>query len=116
MTEDNRILYLLRGLCMEMDTSIVPSEFRADLKRAIEVLQEHGATEVYVFGSLVHPWSESEPNDIDIAVSGLPPRRFLHAYGILLGEIEHRFDLVDLDSDDRFSRTIRNRGELERVA
>jgi predicted nucleotidyltransferase len=99
-----------------MDASIVPSEFRADLKRAIEVLQEHGATEVYVFGSVVHPWGESKPNDIDIAVSGLPPRRFLHAYGILLGELEHRFDLVDLDSDDRLSRTIQKRGKLERVA
>lgn len=101
---------------MDIDASIVPTEFRADLKRAIEVLREHGAAEIYLFGSLVHPWGDSEPNDMDIAVSGLPPRRFLHAYGILLGELEHRFDLVDLDSDDRFSRTIRTRGELERVA
>ena len=101
---------------MDIDTSIVPSEFRADLKRAIEVLQEHGAKKIYVFGSVVHPWAGGEPNDIDLAVSGLPPRRFLHAYGILLGELEHRFDLVDLDSDDQFSRTIRDRGELERVA
>lgn len=89
---------------MDMDVSIVPSEFRTDLKRAIEVLREHGATEIYVFDSLVHPWSDGQPNDMDIAVSGLPPRRFLHAYGILLGELEHRFDLVDLDYSTLFAR------------
>ena len=64
---------------MDMDVSIVPSEFRTDLKRAIKVLREHGAKEIYFFGSLVHPWSDSQPHDMDIAVSGLPPRRFLHA-------------------------------------
>lgn len=101
---------------MGIEISRIPSVFRADVKRAIEVLREHGAKEIYLFGSVVHPWSEDEPNDIDLAVSGLLPRRFLHAYGILLGELEHPFDLVDLDSDDRFSHKIRERGELERVA
>ena len=94
----------------------VPEKFRADLERAIAILREHGAEGIYVFGSVVEPFGEMEPNDMDIAVSGLPGRSFLHAYGILLGELEHPFDLVDLDSDSRFSRTLRKRGRLERVA
>lgn len=101
---------------MDQDLSTIPEPFRQDVERAIVVLREHGAKEVYIFGSIARGGQRNEPHDIDIAVSGLAPRRFLHAYGILLGELEHRFDLVDLDADDRFTRTLRERGKLERVA
>jgi len=101
---------------MDADSRIIPERFRGDLERAISVLREHGAEEVYLFGSLVEPFGDMEPDDIDIAVSGLPSESFLHAYGILLGELEHRFDLIDLDEDTRFSRLLRKRGKLERVA
>ena len=101
---------------MGVESEMVPEKFRPDLERAVSVLREHGAKEVYVFGSIVERFDDVEPNDIDIAVSGLPPRSFLHAYGILLGELEYPFDLVDLDSDNRLSRRLRERGKLERVA
>lgn len=94
----------------------IPENFRDDLDKAIAVLREHGAREVYVFGSIAEPNGGSEPNDIDLAVSGLAPRQFLHAYGILLGELDHPFDLIDLDSDNRFSRRLMEQGKLERVA
>lgn len=97
---------------MGVESFDVPDRFRDDLDRAVAVLREHGVREIYLFGSIVEPIEEMEPEDIDIAVSGLPPRRFLHAYGVLLGELEHRFDLVDLDSDNRFSRRLRERGKL----
>ena len=36
---------------MSYDTmAVVPDEFRADVKRAIDVLRSEGASEVYVFG------------------------------------------------------------------
>ena len=101
---------------MGAQSAMVPEKFRADLDRAVAVLREHGAREVYLFGSIVERSDDTEPYDIDIAVSGLSPRPFLHAYGILLGELECPFDLVDLDSDDRLSRRLRDRGKLERVA
>ena len=101
---------------MGMKSTSVPQEFRRDLEKAIEVLRDHGAREVYVFGSVIEPFGDTPPYDFDIAVSGLPPRSFLHAYGILLGELDHPFDLVDLDSDNRFSRKLLDRGKLERVA
>lgn len=37
------------------------------------------------------------PRDLDIAVSGLPPELFFTAYARLLDELEHEFDLLDLD-------------------
>ena len=101
---------------MDEALSYIPEKFRDDLDKAIAVLREHGAREVYIFGSMAERIGETEPNDIDLAVSGLAPRRFLHAYGILLGELDHPFDLIDLDSDNRFSRRLVERGNLERVA
>ena len=99
-----------------VECGMVPEKFRADLDRAVAVLRDHGAREVYVFGSIVERPDGIDPNDLDIAVSGLLPRPFLHAYGVLLGELDCPFDLVDLDSDGRLSRRLRERGKLERVA
>ena len=101
---------------MDVDWRIIPDRFRADVERAVSVLREHGAQEIYLFGSVVERFGDMEPGDIDIAVSGLPAESFLHAYGILLGELEHRFDLIDLDEDTTFIRRLRERGKLERVA
>ncbi|TVQ38557.1 MAG: nucleotidyltransferase domain-containing protein [Spirochaetaceae bacterium] len=101
---------------MSGDTTVVVSdEFRADVERAIEVLRSEGAKEIYVFGSIVEPESQRSPSDLDLAVSGLPPERFFHVHGVLLGELEHEFDLVDLDQDSRFVRALREWGTLERV-
>jgi predicted nucleotidyltransferase len=96
--------------------SSIPEKLRDDLDKAISVLREHGARAVYIFGSMTDRRGEGEPHDIDLAVSGLAPRQFLHAYGILLGELDHPFDLIDLDSNNRFSRRLVEHGNLERVA
>ena len=74
---------------MNADSKIIPDRFRPDLERAVSVLREHGAQEIYLFGSIV------EPDDIDIAVSGLRAESFLHAYGILLGELEQLTNEID---------------------
>jgi len=99
-----------------LDLATIPEHFRADIERAIAVVRAQGAEEVYIFGSLVHPWQNHRARDIDIAVSGLPPERFFHTYGLLLGELNHPFDLIDLDDDSRFVRKLRERGRFERVA
>ena len=99
-----------------MGPLIIPEQFQHDLEVAVEILRSHGADGVYVFGSIIDPVPGIEPRDLDLAVTGLPARSFLHAYGILLGELDHAFDLVDLDSDNRFSQRLRERGKLERVA
>ncbi|MFW5994527.1 MAG: hypothetical protein ACOCRN_00305 [Spirochaetia bacterium] len=90
----------------------IADEFRADVERAVEVLRTEGAREIYVFGSVVEPGVDRLPSDLDLAVSGLPPEKFFHAHGVLLGELEHEFDLVDLDQDSRFTRALREWGTL----
>ena len=101
---------------METEFTTVPEKFRRDLESAVRVLRDHGARCIYVFGSVTDSTGAAEANDIDIAVSGLGARSFLHAYGILLGELDHPFDLVDLESNSRFTRKLLERGRLERVA
>ncbi|MFO8063397.1 MAG: hypothetical protein R6V29_02050 [Spirochaetia bacterium] len=99
-----------------LDLATIPEQFRADIERAIALVRDQGAQEVYIFGSLIDPWENELPRDIDIAVSGLPPEKFFHTYGLLLGELNHPFDLIDLDDDSRFVRKLRERGRFERVA
>ena len=94
---------------------VIADEFRADVERAVEVLRAEGARKIYLFGSLVEPGVERSPSDLDLAVSGLPPEKFFHAHGVLLGELEHDFDLVDLDQESRFTRALSEWGTLERV-
>lgn len=101
---------------MSSRSSTIPQKFHHDLSRAVDVLRGHGAEAVYVFGSSIESVEGHEARDLDLAVSGLPARSFLHAYGVLLGELEHPFDLVDLDSDNRFSRRLLRAGKLKRVA
>lgn len=100
---------------MSFDMSSVPPEFRTDLQKASEILRTFGAKEVYIFGSLADPERDHQPEDIDIGVSGLPDEVFFRTYGELLGVLDHRFDLVDLDFDSPYVRKLREHGRLERV-
>ena len=93
-----------------------PTAFRRDIQLAASILQSLGAKEIYVFGSLVEGSNPSGARDLDIAVLGLPPEQFFHAYGQLLMELDHAFDLVDLSNSAAFSRRLKESGRLERVA
>jgi predicted nucleotidyltransferase len=100
---------------MSFDMNSVPSDFRTDLQKASEILRTFGAKEVYIFGSLADPDRDHQPDDLDLGVSGLPDDLFFRTYGELLGVLDHRFDLVDLDYDTPFVRKLREHGHLERV-
>jgi len=101
---------------MEVTTARFPSEFRKDIDRAASILRKLGARDIFIFGSLVEPTGDSAPADIDLAVSGLPKDCFFHAYGQLMAQLDHPFDLVDLETDSAFVRTLRKSGRLEHVA
>lgn len=100
---------------MSFDMISIPPEFVPDLQKASEILRSFGAKEVYIFGSLTDAERDHHPRDIDIGVSGLPNEVFFRTYGELLGVMDHRFDLVDLDFDSPFVRKLREHGNLERV-
>ena len=89
--------------------------YRDDVKSAVEYLKSVGCTEIYIFGSLftgkVHSGS-----DIDIAVGGLRPEDFFSVYGELLLRLNHSVDLVDLDLQEQFGKTLMKTGFYSRVA
>jgi predicted nucleotidyltransferase len=73
-----------------------------------------GASPVFVFGSAVKGQLRAN-SDIDMAVSGLPPRVYFSAVSQATDLIGRPVDLVDLDDDSGLVRYLRERGELVRV-
>jgi predicted nucleotidyltransferase len=98
-----------------MAQALIPDPIiQQDLKQAVEILKQGGCQEIFLFGS----WAEGrahEHSDIDLAIRGCPSGSFFHLYGKLLGELEHRVDLVRLDTPDPFARFLLEHGELLRV-
>lgn len=94
----------------ELDKSV-----KHDAETAARILLSAGATEVFVFGSLVH--GEARPDsDLDIAVRGLPPEKFFRTMSEISFAISRPFDLVDLDEQNPFTEYLEQAGELLRVA
>lgn len=85
------------------------------IQKAAEVLKSFGATDVYLFGS-VAKGTNKEHSDIDLAVSGLPPRVFFKAMGTALNVMKREFDLIDLDEKTPFVDYLKSHGELQRVS
>lgn len=52
---------------------------RAELPKALAILQNYGATRVILFGSLCRPEKFHERSDIDLAVSGISSEKFIRA-------------------------------------
>ena len=90
-------------------------ELRILINKAARVLKTFGATEVYLFGS-VGKGTDTEHSDIDLAVSGIPPKAFFKAMGSAMNAIKREFHLIDLDEKNPFVDYLKSHGELKRVA
>ncbi len=100
---------------MENNLINLPYSYQLDIKKAIKILKENGAKEVYIFGSLANG-KFNENSDIDIAVKGLNSKDFYRVASILMFELENEFDLIDLDDkENRFSQMLLNVGGLLKV-
>ncbi len=95
-------------------TSSISDIYRADIDRAIEILQEEGCTEIYLFGSVATGEMHSD-SDIDLAVRGCPSGRFFHTLGRLMRALDHPVDIVDLNEPSIFVRYLLGSGELIRI-
>ena len=84
------------------------------IARAAEVLKAAGAREVYVFGSAARPRG-MPPQDVDLAVSGLPPEVFFKAYGAAGDVLDLPLDLLDLDDETPIVNYLKEKGKLVRV-
>jgi predicted nucleotidyltransferase len=93
-----------------------PDEYRQDIETAVSLLKSEGCTEIYLFGSLAQGKTPHARTDLDIAVRGLPRRRYFEIYGRLLLVLTHPVDLVDLDAETPFTHMLKKQGSLHRVA
>jgi predicted nucleotidyltransferase len=99
-------------------TTTVPTldpRARSLVERAVAILREHGATEVYVYGSVTTDRWDPEWSDIDFAVRGLAPGRYFKASGDVVSGIGHEIDLLQLDRGSRLAEFLQEEGDLVRV-
>ena len=100
---------------MEEKIEKLPNSYQDDIKKAIEILKENGAKEVFIFGSIANGKFNIN-SDIDIAVRGIEGEKFYKVASILMFELENEFDLIDLDDkENRFSQMLLEVGGLLKV-
>ncbi|MCB0153952.1 MAG: nucleotidyltransferase domain-containing protein, partial [Anaerolineae bacterium] len=92
----------------------LPASHRADIEQAVEILKAGKCDQIFLFGSLVSEHFDSD-SDIDLAIQGCPPGEFFNLLGQLLLALDHRVDLVNLDSPDAFAQFLKQEGELIRI-
>lgn len=89
-------------------------DLKGRVRAAAAALRDAGAKEVYLFGSAAQGRLGPD-SDVDLAVSGLPPKRFFHAMARAARILQLPLDLIDLDEDSLFTQYLREEGELVRV-
>lgn len=75
----------------------------------IELAEEFEVSTVYIFGSSL---SEVEYNDIDIGVEGIKSDIFFRFYGQLILRLPKMVDLIDMDTNENFSKYIKETGKM----
>jgi predicted nucleotidyltransferase len=95
--------------------TIKPVELQQAIEQAAAILKTAGAEAVYLFGSIAEGPFRPD-SDIDLAVTGLPPVSFFQTMGQILFILPRPLDLVDLDVDTPFTRYLKQKGKLYRVA
>ena len=82
---------------------------------AAKLFHQLGASEVYLFGSAVT--GELRPgSDVDMAVTGLPPKVYFSAVSQATELVGRPIDLIDLDDQSALVRYLRTSGDLVRVS
>ena len=82
---------------------------------AANLLRSMAADQVYIFGSALKSGLRAD-SDVDMAVSGLPPRVYFSAVSKASELLGRPVDLVDLDDQTPLVRYLLSSGELVRVA
>jgi uncharacterized protein len=78
----------------------------------IQISKEYGARKIWLFGSMLDADPETEPNDIDLAVEGVPPEKFFKLWGKLDSLFRKNVDLVYLDNNPPIRHIIFKRGTV----
>jgi predicted nucleotidyltransferase len=97
-----------------MSTETIPENYRKDIGKAASFLKSKGCRSVYLFGSMV-TGKIHKNSDIDIGISGLPPKKFFRVYADLDKELSNRVDLVDFDLNRDFHALLDSLGEVIKI-
>lgn len=98
-----------------MDKDGFSNSVAQDLELITDYLKSVGCSEIYVFGSVAEG-TDSATSDLDIAVRGIPAKRFFAIYGEIMSRSSRPVDLVDLDLQVNFGRQILSNPHVTRVA
>ena len=97
-----------------MNLNKIPEKYRADITKAANLLKNEGCKAVYLFGSMVTGKIHAN-SDIDIGITGLPPKKFFGVYAHLDRSLSNRVDLVDFDFQKDFYTLLNSLGEVVEI-
>ena len=92
----------------------IPEKYQEDIKKATNLLKNEGCKNIFLFGSMV-TGKINEDSDIDIGISGLPPRNFFKVSACLDRELVNKVDLVDFDLHKEFYTLLNSLGEVVEI-
>ncbi len=102
-----------RFAAQEAESRALAAQARLALTEAIAILKEHGAKRVILFGSLLQRERFHRGSDIDLAVEGIPPQKFIRAGADLMMALDWPIDLKPLEEIEQFFREmILKKGEV----
>lgn len=102
-----------RFVAQEAESRALAAQARLALTEAIAILRQHGAKRIILFGSLHQGRRFNRGSDIDLAVEGIPPAKFIRAGADLMMALDWPVDLKPLEEvDDFFRKMILQKGEL----
>lgn len=85
--------------------------FKRELAKIVEIGKEFGAKKIFLFGSCLEDIESAK--DIDIAVSGIKPRKFFEYYGKVSMAVEDKLDIVDMyDIREHLYKRILSKGKI----
>jgi len=91
----------------------IPVKYQEDIKKATDLLKSEGC-DVFLFGSMV-TGDINQNSDIDIGISGLPPKKFFRIYAEVDKETSNKIDLVDFDVQKDFYNVLHSLGEVVKI-
>jgi predicted nucleotidyltransferase len=79
-----------------------------DRQSIVSIAHKYKVSRVLLFGSSLS--DKRDPEDIDLAVEGIPPSDFFSFYSDLIFSLSKPVDLVDLSDASRFHRMVASEG------
>ena len=90
---------------------MIKAALDSELTKIVDISKDFGADRVLLFGSCLE--DAGRARDIDIAVSGVPARKFFEYYAEVSMAVKDEVDIVDLDYlDEHFSGRILSKGKV----